>query len=79
MSLKPVPIQPVPTATGRIARAAFPKGNPYLTLRDRLGTIFADEDFADLFPACGQPSMSPWRLALVTIMASQEQRAENLR
>ena len=58
---------------------AFPKGNPYLTLRDRLGTIFADEDFADLFPACGQPSMSPWRLALVTIMASQEQRAENLR
>jgi len=48
MSLKPVPIQPVPTATGRIARAAFPKGNPYLTLRDRLGAIFADEDFAEL-------------------------------
>jgi transposase len=76
MSLKPVPIQPVPTATGRIARAAFPKGNPYLTLRDRLGTIFADEDFADLFPACGQPSMSPWRLALVTIMQFREQLAD---
>ena len=76
MSLKPVPIQPVPTATGRIARAAFPKGNPYLTLRDRLGTIFADEDFADLFPACGQPSMPPWRLALVTIRPFREQLAD---
>ena len=76
MSLKPVPIQPVPTETGRIARAAFPKGNPYLTLRDRLGTIFADDDFADLFPACGQPSMPPWRLALVTIMQFREHLAD---
>lgn len=35
----------------RVARAAFPKGNPYLTLRDELGAIFADEAFGDLFPA----------------------------
>src|SRR5262245_52298453 len=76
MSLKPIPIQPVPTETGRIAHAAFPKGNPYLTLRDRLKTIFANDDFADLFPECGQPSMPPWRLALVTIMQFREHLAD---
>ena len=72
MSLRPQPIEPVPEDTARIARAAFPKGNPYLTLRDQLGTIFQDEDFAALFPACGQPGLSPWRLALVTILQFRE-------
>jgi hypothetical protein len=76
MSLKRTPIQPVPDQTHRVARAAFPKGNPYLTLRDRLGTIFADDDFADLFPGCGQPSEPPWRLALVTIMQFREHLAD---
>src|SRR4029450_12258724 len=76
MSLKPTPIQPVPDETARVAAAAFPKGNPYLTLRDRLGTIFLDNDFADLFPACGQPSLPPWRLALVTIMQFREHLAD---
>jgi hypothetical protein len=34
MSLKPSLIKPVPELTSRIAHAAFPNGNPYLTLRD---------------------------------------------
>src|SRR5215208_6594405 len=55
MSLKPDPIQPVPEETARVARAAFRKGNPLLKLRDELGAIFADADFADLFPRLGQP------------------------
>ena len=38
MSLKLCPIQPVPEETARVARAAFPQGNPYLTLRDELGS-----------------------------------------
>src|SRR4029450_888650 len=76
MSLKLTPLQPVPDETARVARAAFPKGNPYLTLRDRLGTIFVDDDFADLFPGCGQPSEPPWRLALVTIMQFREHLAD---
>lgn len=58
----------IPESTAEVAKAAFPKGNPYLTLRDELGTIFADEDFVDLFPDRGQPALSPWRLALVTIL-----------
>jgi transposase len=76
MSLRPHPIAPVPEATARIARAAFPKGNPYLTLRDTLGTMFDDADFATLLPVCGQPSLPPWRLALVTIMQFRENLAD---
>src|SRR4051794_18036595 len=72
MSLKPIPIQPVPEATARIARAAFRKGNPLLKLRDELGSVFADADFADLFPKLGQPGLPPWRLALVTVLQFRE-------
>ena len=76
MSLHPHVIAPVPEETARVARAAFPKGHPYLTFRDALGTIFQDEDFAALFPAWGQPGLPPWRLALVTIMQFRENLAD---
>jgi transposase len=76
MSLRPQPLEPVPEDTARVARAAFPKGNPYLTLRDQFGMIFQDEDFTALFPACGQPGLSPWRLALVTILQFRETLAD---
>src|SRR5262249_53779552 len=76
MSLHPHVIAPVPDETARMAHAAFPKGHPYLTFRDTLGTIFQDEDFAALFPAWGQPSLPPWRLALVTIMQFRENLAD---
>jgi transposase len=51
-----------------VARAAFPKGNPHLRLRDELGPVFRDGDFADLDPRRGQPAPPPWRLALVTVI-----------
>src|SRR3712207_4918197 len=76
MSLKPSPIEPVPEETARIARAAFRKGNPLLQLRDELGLIFADADFADLFPKRGQPGLAPWRLALVTLLQFRENLAD---
>jgi transposase len=72
MSLKSTPIEPVPEETARIARAAFRKGNPLLKLRDELGPVFADTDFADLFPRLGQPGLPPWRLALVTVLQFRE-------
>ena len=72
MSLHTSLIEPVPEQTARIARAAFPKGTPYLTLRDELGPLYRDEDFSALFPSCGQPALSPWRLALVTILQFRE-------
>ncbi|WP_262032496.1 IS1182 family transposase [Microvirga sp. Mcv34] len=74
MSLRPTPCRDVPAATADIARAAFPHGSPYLRLRDHLGTIFTDAQFASLFAPCGQPAECPWRLALVSLL----QFAENL-
>jgi transposase len=72
MSLSFEPIPPVPQETVRVAKAAFPKGNPYLILRDELGPIFGDADFANLFSPTGQPAVSPWRLALITLMQFRE-------
>lgn len=74
MSLRPSLAGAVPGSTAMVARAAFPRGNPYMRLRDTLGTMFTDQQFAALFPSHGQPAQAPWRLALVT----QLQFAENL-
>ena len=68
MSLSYQRIKPVPSETARVARTAFPKGNIYMTMRDELGTIYRDEDFADLFALEGQPAYCPWRLALICVM-----------
>jgi len=72
MSLQPRPTPPVPDDTARVARSTFPKGNPYLRLRDELGTVFGDRDFADLYPRRGEPALAPWRLALVTTLQFRE-------
>jgi transposase len=59
MSLLPQPSYTVPAETARVAHAVFPNGNFYLRLYDSLGGLFHDEDFAALFPADGQPALSP--------------------
>ena len=75
MGLHPQDFSIVPEETARVARAAFPKGNSYLTLRDELGVIYEDRAFAPLFgSARGRPAESPGCLALVTAL----QFAENL-
>jgi transposase len=84
MTLHPTPVSPVPEETIRIARAAVPKGNISLQMRDVLGSIYADEQFADLFATRGRPVLPPWRLALVTVMPvaeglSDRQAAEAVR
>lgn len=76
MSLRPQPLTPVPDQTARVAPAAFPKGNLYLTLRDTLGTLFQDDSFADLYAHDGPPGVAPWRLALVTILQLRETLAD---
>src|SRR3954453_23324257 len=68
MSLKPLPVGPVPELTALVARAAFPDGTTYTRLRDELGSHYEDRDFAGLFPDRGQPALDPWRLAMVTLM-----------
>src|SRR5437588_7563340 len=72
MSMRPQEISPVPEETARVARAANPKGNTYMNMRDELGSIYEDQMFAALFPRRGQPAEAPWRLALVTVMQYME-------
>lgn len=72
MSLQTTSNQEIPLQTVEVARAAFPKGHPYITLRDELGTLYSDEDFVKLFSKRGQPAISPWRLALITLMQFRE-------
>jgi transposase len=84
VSRHPQPIPPVPEEAARVARTAFPHGNLSLMMRDELGTLFTNDDFAALFPRRGQPAEAPWRLALVTIMpdveeVSDRQAAEAMR
>ncbi|MBB5295836.1 transposase (plasmid) [Deinococcus metallilatus] len=66
--LRPEPIGAIPEETVRVARSAFRKGSLAMQLRDELGTLYTDADFADLYPNLGQPALSPWRLALVTVL-----------
>ncbi len=84
MSLKSEPIGPIPDDTVRVARAAFPKGNVYMQMRDVLGAIYDDGLFAPLFAIRGRPAETPWQLALVTVMQfaeglSDRQAAEAVR
>jgi transposase len=74
----------IPEETVRIARAAFPKGNPYMRMRDELGPIYNHQQFAPLFSNLGQPAEDPAQLALITIMQfaeglSDRQTAEAVR
>lgn len=68
MTMFPQAISPIPEETARIARAANPKGTLAMWLRDEVGAIYTDEEFADLYPERGQPALSPWRLAVVTLL-----------
>ncbi|MGI5249349.1 IS1182 family transposase [Actinacidiphila glaucinigra] len=68
MSLQPKGSGEIPAETVRVARAAFPKGSLAIRVRDELGPLFTDEEFADLFPAHGKPAWSPGRLALVLVL-----------
>ena len=51
--------------------AGFPKGHPYLTLRDHLGRFSRTRTLPRCFRR-GATRAPPWRLALVTIMQFRE-------
>ena len=72
MSLRAEPFRSIPEDTARVARVTFRRRDPYLMLRDRLGPVFTDAHFADLYPRHGQPAYAPWRLALDTLMQFRE-------
>src|SRR5438105_3674202 len=72
MSLHTQPLEPIPDLTSQIAHTSFPKGTLAMHLRDALGSIYQDADFADLFPRRGRAAEAPWRLALVTVLQALE-------
>jgi transposase len=39
----------IPAQTAATARAAFPKGNVYMKMRDVIGHLYEDEPFQTLF------------------------------
>lgn len=74
----------VPEGTARVARKAFPNGNVYMRMRDELGPLYRDSEFAELFSNCGPQGVPPGLLALVTVMQyaeglSDRQTAEQVR
>ncbi|MET9039432.1 MULTISPECIES: IS1182 family transposase [Streptomyces] len=58
--------------TERVARAAFPKGSLAIRMRDALGEVFVDEQFAHLFATRGHPATSPARLVMVSVLQYAE-------
>ncbi|NJN48769.1 MAG: IS1182 family transposase [Alkalinema sp. RL_2_19] len=73
MSLHPQTDWTIPARTIDVARAAFPKGNIYLKMRDHLGHLYEDAEFATLFRQdCGASAYSPAQLALVSVMQFAE-------
>lgn len=73
MSLKARPSFEIPAETATFARAAFPKGNVYMRMRDSLGVLYQDSDFADLFTSHqGRPAEAPGLLVLALIMGYAE-------
>ena len=71
MSLPASPDSPIPEETFRV-HAAFPKGNVFMRMRDVLGPISSNPQFAPLFSHTGQPAEAPARLALVMVLQFAE-------
>jgi transposase len=70
--LRQTAIESVPVETACVAQAAFPDRHRYLRLADEPGALFTDQLFTALYPSLGQPALSPWRLALVTMLQFAE-------
>ena len=72
MTMWPRSGRAVPAGTAQVARAAFPKGCLAMRIRDALGELFEDVEFAGLFAVRGRPAVSPARLALVLVLQFAE-------
>ncbi|WP_405670624.1 transposase [Streptomyces sp. NBC_01530] len=67
-----------------MARASNPGGTTAMWVRDHLGRLWRDEDFADWYPRDGRPGLSPAQLATVCVLQfllglSDRQAAEAVR
>ena len=62
----------IPEETKQVAKAAFPKGSPFMVMRDEIGVIYKNSEFSALFSHQGQRAEAPGNLALVMIMQYAE-------
>jgi transposase len=58
MSLQRSSVPSIPPETVLVAKAAFPKGNVYMQMRDELGSIYDDALFASVYAEVGQPAIA---------------------
>src|SRR4029450_10537711 len=72
MSLHPQATYPIPEDTQRVARAAFPRGNIYMQVADRLGTLYHDVQLFALPPRPPHPPQPPARPPLATVLQCAE-------
>src|SRR5829696_578820 len=72
MCLKPTLPRPIPESMVALVKDLFSEESVYQFVGDVLFDQFRDEDFADLYPNDGQPSISPVLLSFVTIFQSLE-------
>jgi transposase len=76
MSLKPQPPREMPAELARIGAKLLPPESPYRLVGDQLYAKYRDADYADLYPAEGQPGLSPVDLAFVTAFQYMEDLAD---
>lgn len=70
--MQPKPWPEVPDLTARMARASSRKGNLATRIRDVLGQVYADEQFAEAFGVRGKPGISPAQLMMATVLQFTE-------
>jgi transposase len=75
MSLKPEPVRHMPPEIAEL-RDLIPEGSVYRFVGDVLYAKYNDADYADLYPAEGQPGISPVLLAFVTIFQFLEKLSD---
>ncbi len=69
----PATLPPIPTGTAQAALTAFGKGNFYLGVGDRAGSLFDGVDLAALDRSGASPVASLMRLALATVFQFVEE------
>ena len=75
---EPKPFPPIPQDTRQVAQQIYPPEHLLRRLGEEYADVLRDEDFADLYPPTGQPALSPWLLALVTVLQAIKHCSDRL-
>ena len=76
MSLKPQPPRPLPAEMAVLGAKLLPAASPYRLVGDQLYEQYHEADYADMYPAEGQPALSPVDLSLVTVFQALEDQSD---